>query len=539
MMLLHFRKKYILIILHLLVLSSSAHRKAKKARDLKILPPQYEVYPSDKLPSDLQVTKYLMRGRQTTFFYWSTVNGTLSVSIIPCTSVIQWNFEYQGDRIDTGRQYHETEKISTDNITTKSFFSQQGVYALSLKATENDTYVHLYISTEIGGPQALRTSHADNLRIHHKERRKSASLKWNQSLVDPQSTDYCLVISTEKHFNSLCAAQASRFELPPPQNQKNVRESTSAVRTMENWRGSLDKYTEQIDPMISCLGKKTQYTISNLKEGKTYYYNLFAINKQSNLTYPYGSVSKVFKSQIKPVSLKNGYGQAVLKGSEEEAIFRYKIGRKSENDLDIFVIPCGGPVDVKLMLKGESMLSARKIEGFRKLTLKNSIRGARYQIKVLTNSGEDYKRTTGVQIYASKRAISKIPMITVPKIMEYDTLRECHSVTVGWILVPDPKPLRYCVKAKDGRLKETDNYRIPNQCGLERRRKKSEDFETKYCKDIKQLEDGKVNTYKIRGLDSGKTYVIQVTVQKQKGKTLSYELLQVSTKRCSKRQNLE
>lgn len=80
-----------------------------------------------------------------------------------------------------------------------------------------------------------------------------------------------------------------------------------------------------MEPMISCTGKKTQYTISNLKEGRKYYYNLFAINKQSNLTYPYGSVSKVFKSEMKTIPLKNGYGQAVLKGSEEEAIFRYKV----------------------------------------------------------------------------------------------------------------------------------------------------------------------------------------------------------------------
>lgn len=47
-------------------MSSSAHRKAKKARDLKITPPKYDLYPSDKLPSDVQVTKYLLKGRQET-----------------------------------------------------------------------------------------------------------------------------------------------------------------------------------------------------------------------------------------------------------------------------------------------------------------------------------------------------------------------------------------------------------------------------------------------------------------------------------------
>lgn len=62
------------------------------------------------------------------------------------------------------------------------------------------------------------------------------------SLVDPQSTDYCLVISTKKQFNSLCSAQASRLELPPSQNQINRRETTTEIQTLNRWR-SKDKYT--------------------------------------------------------------------------------------------------------------------------------------------------------------------------------------------------------------------------------------------------------------------------------------------------------
>ncbi|KAL3272847.1 hypothetical protein HHI36_014308 [Cryptolaemus montrouzieri] len=64
-MLVHYlRKKYILIMLHLLVLSSEGHRKSKKARDLKISPPKYEIYSSSSLPSDVQITKYLLKGNQ-------------------------------------------------------------------------------------------------------------------------------------------------------------------------------------------------------------------------------------------------------------------------------------------------------------------------------------------------------------------------------------------------------------------------------------------------------------------------------------------
>lgn len=63
------------------------------------------------------------------------------------------------------------------------------------------------------------------------------------SLVDPQSTDYCLVISTKKHFNSLCSAQASKFELPPPQNQDHSQETKNEMQTSDRWKSSMDKYT--------------------------------------------------------------------------------------------------------------------------------------------------------------------------------------------------------------------------------------------------------------------------------------------------------
>ncbi|KAL3272849.1 hypothetical protein HHI36_014310 [Cryptolaemus montrouzieri] len=54
------------------------------------------------------------------FSYWSAlvINGTISVSVIPCSSLIQWNFIYIGDN-KTGRSYDENRTFETNNFTTK------------------------------------------------------------------------------------------------------------------------------------------------------------------------------------------------------------------------------------------------------------------------------------------------------------------------------------------------------------------------------------------------------------------------------------
>lgn len=78
--------------------------------------------------------------------------------------------------------------------------------------------------------------------------------------------------------------------------------------------------------MIVCVGPKTHYTLTGLKQGQTYYFNVYAINRQSNLTYPYGSAHTVFSSKLKPISLKDGKPAFTnLKKYDGKAVFRYKV----------------------------------------------------------------------------------------------------------------------------------------------------------------------------------------------------------------------
>lgn len=149
----------------------------------------------------------------------------------------------------------------------------------------------------------------------------------------------------------------------------------------------------------------------------------------------------------------------------------------------------------------------------------------------------------------------KIPLPNMPqdlKVTEYPSLATCDSVTVAWLAAPGQKNVHYCLSAKEAKIREMEEYRMPNQCGLENRLKKSVDFTAKFCIDVKNYKEYLPSLVvfvfylffsrstihkKINHLEPGRSYIIQVTVKKSKGKTLSYDLLQVHTKPSCKKKH--
>ena len=88
------------------------------------------------------------------------------------------------------------------------------------------------------------------------------------------------------------------------------------------------------------------------------------------------------------------------------------------------------------------------------------------------------------QVLATTRPGVKSPLPELPsetQVHEYDSMRKCNSVTVGWVPSPDPLTARYCVFARDDRQMELETSR-PNQCALDSRLKKS-DFALMRCQD--------------------------------------------------------
>lgn len=81
-------------------------------------------------------------------------------------------------------------------MDTQHFTSLEGLYVLKLVSKETDTYVHVYMSTELGGPQALQTSKFMQIKLI-KRPKKRVTVKWE--------TRYYFKINIRSRVCFLCA----------------------------------------------------------------------------------------------------------------------------------------------------------------------------------------------------------------------------------------------------------------------------------------------------------------------------------------------
>ena len=90
-----------------------------------------------------------------------------------------------------------------------------------------------------------------------------------------------------------------------------------------------------------------------------------------------------------------------------------------------------------------------------------------------------------LQVLATTKPSVKFPFPELPEkpqVYEYDSMRRCDSVTVGWLPSPDPRASRYCVFAREDKRRDQETQR-PNQCSLDLRLKKNSDFAMMQCQD--------------------------------------------------------
>ncbi|VEN63532.1 unnamed protein product [Callosobruchus maculatus] len=415
-------RRRLFLLLMLFIKLTESNRKNRRYKELR-RPEVYDVIDSDYLPSDIQVTSYL---------YKEVTKRT-------------------------------RKPLVTSGINTTYLAAMEGLYMLQLRAQETDTYIHIYVSTEDGGPKTIQSARLHKMRIIQRQRRKGVTLRWQPSLVDPQSTTYCVVVHDQRNYGSLCAAQADKFGDLPPTNRP-----VAASQTVIDWHPINNVY-----PIIACVGRSTQYTTLNLKQGKNYYFEVFATDRQNNFTYPYASTSIVFDGKIKPIRLKNGVSAyASLRKYDGKVVFRYKIPKKPGKHLKLIFIPCGSVVYVEVSQKGNVIVAKRNVMKYENVTIDSPIEGSRYYIKVL----------------ASTKPLPRAFLPAMPSttsLNEYQSLRTCDSVTIGWLPVPGRTVSHYCISAREGELEQVNNIDRLYQCPAKNSKlKKADDYVLKYCKDI-------------------------------------------------------
>jgi hypothetical protein len=109
------------------------------------------------------------------------------------------------------------------------------------------------------------------------------------------------VVNTRRDYTSLCGAQADKYGLLPPDLRQLPyyyyrRNSTPPRDDLMEVDNEVKSNSNKFDDMlIGCLNKKTSYILTDLQEGRLYYFNVFLKDVITNLSYPYVRTTLKYK----------------------------------------------------------------------------------------------------------------------------------------------------------------------------------------------------------------------------------------------------
>lgn len=77
---------------------------------------------------------------------------------------------------------------------------------------------------------------------------------------------------------------------------------------------------------------------------------------------------------------------------------RQKVGNGERNELDFYIMPCGGAVDAEVTLKGEAIISRKQIYGYEIFRVKNPVLGQRFLLRISASKSEELHRISTVEV---------------------------------------------------------------------------------------------------------------------------------------------
>ncbi|XP_020863999.1 protein NDNF [Phascolarctos cinereus] len=529
-----------------------------------------QFHDSSMLPDGAEISSYLFRDTSKRYFFVVEEDNTpLSVTVTPCDAPLEWKLSLQelpeevsgessGDPEPLEQQkqqiIHEdsTELFSYKGNDVESFLSSSspsGLYQLELLSTEKDTHFKVYATTTPESdqpyPELPYDPRVDVTSLGH----TTVTLVWKPSPTASllkQPIQYCVVINREHNFKSLCAVEAkmtaddafmmapkpgldfSPFDFAhfgfPSENGPGRERGFSGKPVPKMGRHVYSK--AKVDIQKICIGNKNIYTVSDLKPDTQYYFDVFVVKVPSNTSTAYiGTFARTKEeARQKTVDLKDGKVTDVFLKRKGTKFLRFA-PVSSHQKVAFFVHSCLDMIQIQVRRDGKLLLS-QNVEGVHQFQLRGKPK-AKYLLKLKGNK----KGASMLKILATtrlhKQSFPSLPEDT--RIKAFDKLRTCSSATVAWLGTQDRN--KFCIYRKevDANYNENQKKREQNQCLGPETRKKSEKVLCKYFHS--QNLQKAVTTETIKGLQPGRSYLIDVYVIGHGGHSVKYLSKVVKTRK--------
>ncbi|RMC13505.1 hypothetical protein DUI87_08581 [Hirundo rustica rustica] len=560
------------LLLLLLLLPLGSRPQKLPTRDEELFQMQIRdkafFHDSSVIPDGAEISSYLFRDTPKRYFFVVEEDNTpLAVTVTPCDAPLEWKLSVQelpeeasgegsGDPEPLEQQKQQiTNEEGTELFSYKgndveyfvSSSSPSGLYQLDLLSTEKDTHFKVYATTTPESDQPYPELPYDPRIDVTSLGRTTVTLAWKPSPTASllrQPIQYCIVINKEHNFKSLCAVEAKlssddAFMMAPKPGLDFspfdfAHFGFPADNNYGKERGFLksSKFGRQTSPKLRvdlhrvCIGNKNIFTVSDLKPDTQYYFDMFAVNTNTNMSTAYVGTFARTKEEAKQktIELKDGKVTDVFIKRKGAKFLRFA-PVSSHQKVTFSIHSCLDAVQVQVRRDGKLLLS-QSVEGVRQFQLRGKAK-AKYLIRLKGSK----KGASMLKILATTR-LNKQSFPSLPedtRIKAFDKLRTCSSVTVAWLGTQERN--KFCIYKRevDDNYNEEQKKREQNQCLGPDTRKKSEKVLCKYfhSQNIQKA----VTTETIRGLQPGKSYLLDVYVIGHGGHSVKYQSKLVKTRK--------
>ncbi|NXR47163.1 NDNF protein, partial [Hippolais icterina] len=523
---------------------------------------------SSVIPDGAEISSYLFRDTPKRYFFMVEEDNTpLAVTVTPCDAPLEWKLSVQelpeeasgegsGDPEPLEQQKQQiTNEEGTELFSYKgndveyfvSSSSPSGLYQLDLLSTEKDTHFKVYATTTPESDQPYPELPYDPRIDVTSLGRTTVTLAWKPSPTASllrQPIQYCIVINKEHNFKSLCAVEAKlssddAFMMAPkpgldfspfdfahfgfPADNNSGKES-GFLKSSKFGRQTSPK--PRVDLHRVCIGNKNIFTVSDLKPDTQYYFDMFAVNTNTNMSTAYVGTFARTKEEAKQktIELKDGKVTDVFIKRKGAKFLRFA-PVSSHQKITFSIHSCLDAVQIQVRRDGKLVLS-QSVEGVRQFQLRGKAK-AKYLLRLKGSK----KGASMLKILATtrpnKQSFPSLPEDT--RIKAFDKLRTCSSVTVAWLGTQERN--KFCIYKRevDDNYNEEQKKREQNQCLGPDTRKKLEKVLCKYfhSQNIQKA----VTTETIRGLQPGKSYLLDVYVIGHGGHSVKYQSKLVKTRK--------
>ncbi|XP_078407328.1 protein NDNF-like isoform X2 [Cetorhinus maximus] len=546
----------------LLILSLACSAQKLPGRDLHLVPALYnQLTPQDltSMPDGTEITGFLIKDTPKRYYFVVEEDNTpVTVRITPCEAPLQWTLTLQelesessGDGSGELEPFNPQKdpKVTVHGQSVELFYYQgndvesyaiadspAGIYRLELVPIEKDTIFNAYATTTPESDQPYPKLPSDSRLGLTFVGRTSVSLVWKASPAISQfrqPAEYCVVVNKEHNYKSLCAVEA---KLNEGNLSKKVRWSEldwglsksprldDAVNhpTVGRW-STKPSAGHPAGIQKTCTGTKNVFTVSRLKPGTQYYFDVFVSNLLTNVSSVYVGTFAKTKDEVKQKVQE-------LKGGRVTEVFIKRGGTKSlqfkpvssHRSVMVSLQSCYHMAHVQVR-QNRKLVTSQRVEGVKHFQLIGKPK-ARYLLRLRAGKGRKALLKVHVTTHPNKQPFPTLPRDTRLKV--FNRLRACTSLTVAWLATQEMN--KYCVYRKlvmgKGKPKEPQNH-----CLDPTTRSKAEKVSCQYFRGLSLRKA--VMTERIEGLEPGKTYQLDVYVIGQGRHSVKYQSKIVRTRK--------